>query len=42
LFLLLSLLLWLAIPGVCWIGLGRVGIFVSFLTLEEMVSVFPH
>jgi hypothetical protein len=42
LFLLLALLLWLGIPGLCWIGVRRRDIPVSFLTLREMVSVFPH
>jgi hypothetical protein len=37
LFILLDLLLWLGI-----LGLWRVGILVLFLTLGEMVSVFPH
>jgi hypothetical protein len=35
-------LLWIGIPGLCWIGVGTVDILVSFLTLGEMVSVYPH
>jgi hypothetical protein len=42
LFLLPVLLLWLGIPRLFWIGVRRVGILVLFLTLGEMVSVFPH
>jgi hypothetical protein len=42
LFILLAVFLWLGIPGLCWIGVGRVGILVMLLTLREMVSVFPY
>jgi hypothetical protein len=41
LFCLSALLLWLGIVRLCWIGVGRVGTLVSFLTLGETVSVFP-
>jgi hypothetical protein len=34
-------LLWLGIPSLYWIGVGRVCILVSFLSLGEIVSVFP-
>jgi hypothetical protein len=40
LFLLPILLLWLGIPRLCWIRVERVDTLVSFLTLEEMVTVF--
>jgi hypothetical protein len=35
-------LLWLGIPGLCWVGVGRVGILVFFLTLGKMIWIFPH
>jgi hypothetical protein len=36
--LLLTLLFWLGIGGLCWIGVGIVGILVSFLTSGEILS----
>jgi hypothetical protein len=35
-------LVWLGIPRVCWIRVERVVTIVSSLTLEKIVSVFPH
>jgi hypothetical protein len=35
-------LLWLGIPKLWWIRVEGVGILVLLLTLEEMISVFPH
>jgi hypothetical protein len=32
-----ALLFWLVIPGLCWIGMGRLDILVSFFTLKERV-----
>ena len=40
LFIFLVLLLWLEHPMLCWIKVARIGIFVLFLILEEMLSVF--
>jgi hypothetical protein len=42
LLLLFPLLLRLGIPRLCWIGVGRMGMIVSFLSLGEMVSDYPH
>jgi hypothetical protein len=36
------LLLWLTFPRLLWIGAGRESTLVLFLTLEEIVTVFPH
>jgi hypothetical protein len=36
------LIMWLGIPGLCWIREGKVGTLVSFLILGEMVSVFHY
>ena len=35
-------LLWLEISIICWIELERVGIFILFLILEEILSTFHH
>ena len=42
LFLLLVWLLWLGLPIPCWIIVARVDILVSFLILEEILSVLHH
>jgi hypothetical protein len=36
------LIAWLGIPWLCWIEVGKVGNFFSFLTLWEIVSFFLH
>ena len=41
-FLLLVWLLWLGLPTLLWIKVARVGIFVLFLILEEMLSALHH
>ena len=42
LFLLLVWLLWLGLPVLCWIRMGKADIPVSFLILREMLVVFVH
>ena len=42
LFLFLLWLPWLGLPELCWIIVVRVDIYVLFLIIEEMLSVFHH